>query len=234
MSLINPTLLTSNSANFQITVLPKGLSEPQKLTITLSAAATKGATSLSVAITAPTGITLGSTTIMNGTYILSGGSTPQIVVIDGNQLATVTSLAVDPLTQPLASGAVLTTYANSVVAIGLEGANLQLSKEVNQVVLLLAKGWSNKDYSTGSWQFSGNLMIPVNPLYAVAANLIQDALINEKIVYVERFLSNGAYFAGIAIVTDCSDTVTGNQYVSQTVTFQGTGQPIQKQLQLAA
>lgn len=233
MSLINPTLLTSNAANFQITPLQKGQSEPPKLTITLSTPAVKGATSLSVAITAPTGVTLGTTTIMNGTYILSGGNTPQIVVIDGDQLATVTSLNVDPLAQALASGAVLTTYAGSLVVIGLEAANLQLQKEVNQVVLLSSKGWSNKDYSTGSWQYSGNLMIPVNPSYATGAALVQDALITEKIVYVERILSNGSYLAGVAIVTDCSDTVSGNQYVSQSVTFQGSGQPVKKQLQLA-
>jgi len=233
MSLINPTLLTSNSSTFQLTELPRGLSEPPKLTLTTTAPAVKGASTLPVAITAPAGLNLANVTMMNGTYILVNGSSGQIIIIDGDQLATVTELSVDPMAQALPAGAVLTTYANSMVLIGLEAANLQLQKEVNQVVLLSSKGWSNKDYSTGSWQFSGNLMIPVATIYARGAALVQDSLINETILWVERILSNGSYMAGIAIVTDCSDTVSGNAYVSQSVTFQGSGRPVKKTLLLA-
>lgn len=225
MSKINPNLLTANGSNFMITVLNKGQGEPAKLTIVTLSAAAKGATSLSVVISVPTGYTAADISIVNGTYFVADN---QIISVDGTIQANATTITVDPLTADLPQSSSFTTYIGSVPLIGLESANLQLQKEVNQVVLLSSKGWSNKDYSTGSWQYSGNLMIPVSTIQAEYGQKIYFALLNEKSLWVERILQNGRYFAGRAIATDASDTVSGNAYVSVSMTLQGSGRIYQK------
>jgi hypothetical protein len=227
MALANPILLTSSGATFQLIELAKGISIPPALTITVGTAAVVGATTLAVTITAPAGVTLGSTTIYDGTYIRVGtGANRHIVVVNGDQLATVTSLVVEPIEKAIASGAVLTSFAGIRPLIGLEGANMQLQRQALEAVLLASKGWTSRSYSTANFQFSGTLYIPTSNVLADGANKVLDYLIKEKYVYVERFLANGDYRAGVCLVSDASDTVSQANFVQSNVTFSGTGVPV--------
>lgn len=231
MTIPSQSLLVSTGATAQATLLASGQSVPPILTITLSSAAVVGATSLAVAITAPTGVTLSSTTIANGTYLLAGtGATAQLVIVDADVLGTVTSLPIEPLKKALATGTVIKAYAGCFPMIGLENANGGITKTNNTVVLLSQAGWNNNDYSVGSWQVSGTMYTPINALYAASVFAIGKAMVDETYVYIERFLANGEYLAGQAIITDFSDTVQGAGYVSRAVTFMGTGRPVIKSL----
>lgn len=220
MSKINPNLLTANSTSFLITVLNREQGQPDKLTFVTLSPAAKGTTSLSVVISVPDGYTAADIPIVNGTFFIAEN---QIITLDGTVQATATTINIDPLNADLPMSSIFTTYINSVPLIGLEAANLQLNREANQTVLLLSNGWINKDYSTGSWQFSGNMLIPVSTVLAAYGQRIKDALLTEKSIWCERILSNGKYFAGRAIATDASDSVTGNAYVTIALTLQGSG-----------
>jgi hypothetical protein len=204
-----------------------GVSVPSFFTVTVTAAAVVGATSLTTTITAPGGVT--GKTIVNGTYAIVGtGAAAQTVVLAANALQTATTITVDPILKPIAANATFRVFVDAIPVIGLEAANLQLQKQVNEVVLLASRGWSTRSYSTGSFQFSGNLYIPVSVASAVGARMVYDALITEKMVYVERFFSNGDYQAGLCLVSDASDTASGAQYLTVSTTFQGTGELIMR------
>jgi hypothetical protein len=231
MAIPSQQLLVSTGATAQATLLLAGASVPPILTITLSAAAVVGATSLSVTITAPPSVTQISTVIANGTYLLAGtGANAQVVVVSTDTLANATSLPVEPLRKALLTGTVIQAYAGCFPMIGLENANGGITKTNNTVVLLSQSGWNNNDYSVGSWQFSGTMYTPINALYASSVFAIGKAIVDETYIYIERFLANGEYLAGQAIITDFSDTVQGAGYVSRAVTFMGTGRPIIKSL----
>jgi len=231
MAIPSQQLLVATGATAQATLLASGASVPPILTITLSSAAIVGATSLAVVITAPVGVTLASTTIANGTYLLAGtGASAQIVVVSADTLATVTSLTIEPLRKALASATVIQAYAGCFPMIGLENANGGVTKTNNTVVLLSQAGWNNNDYSVGSWEISGTMYTPINQLYSASVFAIGKALVDETYIYIERFLANGEYLAGQAIITDFSDTVQSAGYVSRAVKFMGTGRPIVKSL----
>lgn len=223
MPVENPTLLTSSGATFQISPVAVGATLPAFFTVTVSAAAVVGATTLTTTISAPGGVT--GKTIASGTYAIVGtGAAAQVIVFNASAAQTATTITVDPITKPIAANATFRVYVDAVPVIGLEGANLQLQKQVNEVVLLASRGWSTRSYSTGSFQFSGNLYIPVAVASAAGARLVYDALLKERFVYVERFFSNGDYQAGLCLVTDASDTASGAQYLTVSATFQGTGE----------
>jgi hypothetical protein len=231
MAIPSQQLLVATGATAQATLLTSGASVPPILTITLSAAAIVGATSLAVVITAPVGVTLASTTIANGTYLLAGtGVSAQIVVVATDTLATATALPIEPLRKALTSATVIQAYAGCFPMIGLENANGGVTKTNNTVVLLSQAGWNNNDYSVGSWEISGTMYTPINQLYAASVFAIGKALVDETYIYIERFLANGEYLAGQAIITDFSDTVQSAGYVSRAVKFMGTGRPVVKSL----
>lgn len=231
MAIPSQQLLVATGATAQATLLTSGASVPPILTITLSAALVVGATTLAVTITAPGGVTLSSTTIANGTYLLAGtGVTAQIIVVAADTLGTATSIPIEPARKALSSGTTIQAYAGCFPMIGLENANGGITKTNNTVVLLSQAGWNNNDYSVGSWQVSGTMYTPINALYAASVFAIGKALVDETYVYIERFLANGEYLAGQAIITDFSDTVQGAGYVSRAVTFMGTGRPVIKSL----
>jgi hypothetical protein len=221
---VNPVLLTSGGTNTQIQVLAFGSTIPPEVTITTTAAAVVGATSLAVTIL-PTTVTL-----RQGLILVAGtGATAQLIEVRQTTAGTLTSLPVEPLKKAVASAAVIKTYAG-LPLIGLESANMQLQTETNQVVLLANDGWKVTDYSTGSFEFSGNLYIPTTEVFALGARLVIDALLNKQLVYVERFLPDGTYHAGVCAVTNASDQTQGAQYVTLNVTFMGSGKPVQTRL----
>lgn len=230
MPLTNPIILTSSKASFQITALTTaGAIVPPILTFTVgTGGAAVGATSIPVAITAPTGVTLSSTNIVNGTYFFANVATTankQVISVSGDQFASVTNLTVDPLTNPLSVGDVFTGYAGCLPLIGLEAANWQLQKTANTIVLLASGGWETSSYGTGSSQFSGTLHIPSAVTLAGGQRTTYQALFNQQYLFVERFLSNGDYVNAVAIVTDLSDTVQGTAFVSVNTTFKVSGYP---------
>lgn len=228
MGLPNPVLLNSSGGTFQITELAEGQSTPRALIYTVAVGgATAGATEIPVVITAPVGVTLASTTIANGTYILVGtGANTQLVIVDGDQPATTTSLDVEPLDKNIAAAVVFNSYAGAIPVIGLEGASKQYQRTSNDVVLLASDGWTSRSYSTGTFQFSGTLYVPVNAGLAIAARLVTKALEEQIYLYVERFAANGDYSAGLCLVTDASDTFNQAALVSVNVTFSGSGVPV--------
>jgi hypothetical protein len=232
MAIPSQQLLIATGATSQFTLLSAGASVPPILNITTSAAAVVGATSIPVVITNPGGgAVLATSTIANGTYLLAGtGVTAQIVIISTDVFANVTALPVEPLRRALPTGTVIQAYANCLPMIGLENANGGVSKSNNSVVLLSQAGWGNNDYSTGSWEISGTLYTPINQLYATSVFAIGKALVDETYLYIERFLANGEYLAGQAIVTDFSDTVQSAGYITRAVKFMGTGRPVIKSL----
>jgi hypothetical protein len=235
MPLVNPIILTATGSSFQITPLPAvGIAVPPVLTFTVATGgATVGATTIPVTIAGSSGITLASTTIANATYIFVGtglSTNSQIVSVNGDQLATVTSLAVDPLTKALVAGDTFTAYAGTIPLLGLEGANWQAQKQVNSIVLFSSGGWETSAYGRGTSQFSGTLHIPTDPLLAKGQRAITDYLLAEKYVYVERFLPNGDYAAGAAVVTDVSDTTQGDSFININLTLKITGKPVYKRI----
>lgn len=224
MPIPQPDLLTSSGTAFQISTLQKGSSIPTVVTITVTAAATIGAESLAVTINPTTAL------LKNGLYILGGVSpNEQWIVVAADTLGTATTLPVEPLKFAIAANSTLRT-SQALPLIGLEGANLQLQTEMNSAVLMSNQGWQINDYSTGSWQFSGNLYLPRNTGLAAPAESVLTALLNKDNIYTERILSNGTLFAGMAMVSNASDTTSGAQYVTIAVTFQGSGRPTYRRL----
>ena len=221
-----PTLVVSGGTQFQISVLTYGASTPANVVITVSAAATIGATDLTVTTT-PT-----NTTLYEG-LSFKIGTTPnqQWVVVDQTWTGT-GALKVVPITKAIAAGTTANTYAG-LPLIGLESANMQLQTETNQVVLMSNNGWKITDYSTGSFEFSGNLYIPTSSALAGGAKAVIDALLNKSNLYVERILPDGTYHAGVCVVSSCSDQTQGANYVTQSVTFTGSGKPTQVRLNAA-
>lgn len=225
---INPALLTSGGTQFQIRPLAYGAVIPPEITITVSSAATVGATQLTVTVSPATGITLyAGLTFKIGTTLAN----EQWVTLAATASGTIATLQVEPITKAIAASTVAKTYAGFPV-IGLESANMQLQTETNQAVLLANGGWRVQDYSTGSFEFSGNLMIPTSPEYAVGAYATADSLLNKQNLWVERVLPDGTYHAGLCIVSNCSDQTQGAQYITQSVTFSGSGKPIQRRMAL--
>lgn len=219
MALVNPQLQTAVGSTCQLALLAKGALTPPQVVFTAGATAV-GATSVTVTVDLPATVT--TFTIKNGTYLLAD---EQVVIIDGDQTITGTTatLVVDPLEEAITAATIMRTYVGILPVVGLEAANRQLTKETNQAVLLSSRGWQNRAYSTGSWQLSGNLYAPVDRVNGEAARRIVEALIDERFVYVERFLSDGEYSAGLGIVTDASDTVTGASFITRSLTIQGSG-----------
>jgi hypothetical protein len=221
---VQPVLLTSGGTNTQIQVLEFGSVIPPTVTITTTAAAVAGATTVPVTILPTTA------TLREGLILVAGtGATAQLIEVRQTTAGTLTSLPVQPLKKDLASAAVINTFAG-LLLIGLESANMQLQTETNQVVLLANDGWRVTDYSTGSFEFSGNLYIPTTETYALGSRQVIDALLNKQLVYVERYLPDGTYHAGVCAVTNASDQTQGAQYVTLNVTLTGSGKPIQTRL----
>ncbi|MEM7578283.1 MAG: hypothetical protein AAF316_00265 [Cyanobacteria bacterium P01_A01_bin.80] len=225
---INPTLLTSGGTQVQISVLNYGETIPTPITITVTSEATAGDTSLDVTFSPTT------STIYAGLAIKVGTApNEQWVLVSQTVQGTATSLPVEPITATIAANSTGTTYA-ALPLIGLEGANMELSTEENSVVLLANGGWTVRDYSTGSFSFSGNLYLPTTPEFAIGARQVADALIAKQNVYLERVLPDGTYHAGLCMVQSASDTTQGAQYVTQNVNFAGSGTPVQIRLNAAA
>lgn len=224
MAIPQPDLLTSSATAFQITPLLSGQSIPPNVTITATSAVAEGETEIPVVITPNTAL------LRNGLFILAGAPpNEQWIVLDADVAGNSSSLIVEPLKLPLPINSVLKT-PEALPLIGLEGANLQLQTEMNSAVLMSNQGWQINDYSTGSWQFSGNLYIPRNNNYAVPAQTVIQGLIKKQNLWTQRVLPNGTLVAGMAMVSSTSDTTQGAQYVTISLTLQGSGKPIYKQL----
>lgn len=215
-----PSLLTSGGTQFQITPLAFGQNEPAIATLTVTAAAVIGATSLTATI-------VPANTKLYAGLVFKIGTIPneQWVIVAETWNGTGT-LKVEPLKRAITASAIAGTTAGLPV-IGLEGANMQLQTEVNSVVLMSNNGWKISDYSTGSFEFSGNLYIPTTPDLTIGAYAVADALLKKQNMYVERILPNGTIHAGVCIVSNCSDQTQGAQYITQSVTFMGSGTPYQ-------
>lgn len=226
---IQPALLTSGGTQFQFTVLPFGKSIPDEITITVTAAAVVGATTLTVTVAPATGVTLYAGLVLR---VGTTAADSQWVILTDKASGTITNLKVEPLQKAIVANAIIKTYAG-LPLIGLEGANLQLQTETNQAVLLANDGWQSRDYSTGSFEFSGNLYIPTSGEYALGAYAVADALLAKKNIYVERILPDGTYHAGMCIVSNCSDQTQGAAYITQSLTLSGSGKPVQRRLPVA-
>ena len=223
-----PALLTSGGTQFQIKTLAFGQTVPPEVTITVTAAADVDATALTVTIVPTTNVTLYEGLVL----IVGTGAAQQLVIVSATAQGSATTLTVEPLKKAIAANTVIKTFAG-IPLIGLEAANMNLTTETNQAVLLSNNGWRVTDYSTGSFEFSGNLYIPTSVAMAVGARAVSDALLQKRNVYVERFLPDGTYHAGMCCVTSASDQTTGAQYITQNVTFTGSGKPVQRLLQVA-
>jgi hypothetical protein len=228
MALPDPILQSSAGTSFQITVLDPGLIIPPKTTITVSAGgAAVGAGTIPVTITAPAPLVLANITIKDGTYILAGtGTGKQVIVVKGDHVGTATTLNVEPLAKAVTAAATFNTFVGSLPLIGLEGANQQFQRNANTVTLLANQGWESSSYSTGNFQFSGNLYLPTTPALAAPVNRVITAMRNKEYLYVERISPFGDYSAGVCLITDLSDQYSGDGFVTLSATFKGTGTPV--------
>jgi hypothetical protein len=224
---IDPRLVTSGGSQFQISVLTAEQSLPTELTFTTSAAAVAGATSIAGSLLPA----LNTKILYAGLVLIANPNTvdAQLIIVATTVTGNPTSIAVEPLAKPLASGSIIKTYAG-IPLIGLESANMSLQNETNQAVLLSNQGWQVTDASTGSWSFDGQMMIPKQLEFTKGAYTLTDALLNKQGLYVERFLPNGIYHAGVCVVTNASDTVQGSAYITQQVTLTGSNKPVQRRL----
>ena len=230
MSQQQPQLLTSGGTSVQIALLEYGQSLPTTATFAINAPPQTNDTTLSVT---PSGDT--NKILRAGLAMIAGVGTgdEQWVFVREDTPASSQSIPVEPLLKPIANGATITTFA-ALPVIGLEAANLNLTTETNQAVLLSNGGWRATDPSTGSFEFSGTLYTPVNAALSYASEMLQNALIDKRNVYVERILPNGTYHAGMCVVSSLSDTTTGAQYVSQSLTLMGSGKIFRRKLVTAA
>jgi hypothetical protein len=221
---VNPSLVTALGTQFQIQSLTDQQVTPTPITITVTAAAAVGATSLTVTVTPssqPKKFYEGQILVANPNETAAQYVYVAANSTDGNP----TSLTVEPLKKAIAANDVITSFLG-IPVIGLESANMQLQTETNQAVLLANQGWQITDSSTGSFQFDGTLYIPKQNIYNTGAKLVDDALLNKLNIYVERYLPNGEYHAGICVVTNASDTVSGSAYITKQVTFMGSNKPV--------
>lgn len=225
---INPTLVTSLGSQFQIQTLGDQDVVPVAVTYTTSSAAIVGATSIAGVVT-PGGNTK---KFYEGQILVASPGTADaqyIYVAANSSTGTPTSITVEPLKKPIATNTPIVSFLG-IPVIGLESANMQLQNEVNQAVLLANQGWQVTDASTGSFQFDGTLYVPRQNIYNAGAKLVVDSLLAKTNLYVERYLPDGTYNAGVCVVTSASDTVSGSQYVTRQVTFQGSNKPINQRL----
>jgi hypothetical protein len=222
---VNPRLVTARGSQFHVFPFADDESVlPATKTITVTAAAAVGATSLTVTVTGA------ATTdrFYEGQILVAAPKTvnSQYVYVAANSANSApATITVEPLRKAIAANAVITSFLGLPI-IGLEAANMQLQSEVNQAVLLANEGWQVTDASTGSFQFSGNLYVPRQAVYLAGFRSLKTAFLNKSNVYVERFLPNGQYNAGVGIITDMSDTVQGSAYVTNNLTIQGSNRPV--------
>lgn len=222
---VNPRLVTARGSQFHVFPFADDESVlPLTKTITVTAAAVVGATTLTVTVTG----TATTDRFYEGQILVAAPKTVNsqyIYVAANSPTATPTTITVEPLRKAIAANAVITSFLGLPI-IGLEAANMQLQSEVNQAVLLANEGWQVTDASTGSFQFSGNLFIPRQSVYLAGVRSLKTAFLSKTNVYVERFLPNGQYNAGVGVITDMSDTVQGSAYVTNNLTIQGSNRPI--------
>lgn len=226
---VNPRLVTARGSQFQITpLLDDELSIPPTVNITVTEPAAVGDTELTITVLPANNparfyegqILVVAPNTANAQYIYVAANST-----NGNP-ATIT---VEPLRKAVADNATIASFLG-IPVIGLEAANMQLQTEVNQAVLLANEGWQVTDASTGSFQFSGTCYVPRQAKYKKGVNDMYDAFLNKTNVYVERFLSDGQYNAGIGVITDMSDTVQGSQYITRNLTVQGSNRPVNLRL----
>lgn len=225
---IDPRLVTAGGSQFQISILGETQSKPVELTITVTGAEAIGSTDIECTVT-PAGNTK---KIYAGTVLVVAPKTVNaqyLYVTDTTASGNPTVIKVEPIKKAITAATVIKTFAG-IPLIGLDSANMQLQNQTNQAVLLSNDGWQVTDASTGSFQFDGKLMMPKQLEYAVGAYAISDALLEKTGIYVERFLPNGQYDAGVCVVTNASDTVSGAAYIEQNVTLQGSNKPVRLRL----
>ncbi len=224
---LNPSLLTSGGTFSQISVLDFGVVLPPEVTITVTSAASVEDTTLAVTVS-PTTATLYAGLV----FKINSAPDEMWVEVSETMAGTGTSLKVEPITKAISANEEAKTYA-AFPLIGLESASMQKQAEANSVVLLANGGYTVRDYSTRSFDFSGTLYVPTTNELAVGAHAVTDALLAAKNVYFERVLPDGTYNAGLCMVQSASDTAQGSQYLSQSVTFAGSGIPVHQRLNAA-
>lgn len=207
-------LITSTGTQVFAGLCPFGSATRTPYSITLTASVAVGATT---AFVQPMPVT-----VRKGNRLKFASTT---LILAKDALVGVTSISIEPSTATLVNGSVATTYA-LMELIGGESAPFQGTTEVNQTTQSESGGWISKSGSQSSWSLQWTGYIPVSASVATGYRMLQNAWVNNRYIFIERYLANGDRFAGTAVVSSFSDQLQSAGYVQYQATLEGHNTPV--------